>query len=174
MIAVDWLAALQAEAYALLGGDGAFVRRSAKEDCLFVSDLPRHADTAAVESAKLRLAESGLTARAQNGLLYVDATPPRFKALLTLLPNTPPKALPADDALHPAYALCRLWLHGPAAPLEEQPLGPLRRMLLSGDAPAELIRRVPRLYAQSAAWLRAHEPLPCAAGRVLSDWLQNR
>lgn len=170
MSAVDWLRAAQGEAYAALGGAPCFLRRDAADGALFVSDLPRKADAPAVEAAQAALERCGFASWTEGGLLRVDATLARYEALLAALPDAPP-SLPDDDALHPAYALCRLWLSRPAAPLAEQPLEPLRCVLKRLESRAELLRQVPRLHGESAALLRRHAPLSYAAGRVLAEWL---
>ncbi len=106
----------------------------------------------------------------QARLWRLDWTPERWRQALDALPMDMP-ALPTRQALHGAYALCRLLLGHPA-PLMEQPMHMLRcvlkRIQQGEDA---LLRDVPALYAQSAARLRMHQPLPYDAGRVLAAWL---
>ena len=170
MSAADWLATAQAEAYAALGGAPCFLRRDTDDGALFASDLPRRGDAATVVAALQALAARGFSARLDGGLLRVDAGLSRYAALLSALPDAPPP-LPADDALHPAYALCRLWLRAAPAPLERQPLAPLRCVLKRLTSPDELRKQIPRLYDESAALLRARSPLPRAAGQALAEWL---
>ena len=173
MTAADWLRAAQADAWAALDSAPCFLRRDARDDALFVSDLPRHADAASVEAARGTLVARGFHAWVEDELLRVDASLPRYEELLLGLPNQQPP-FPEDDALHPAYALCRLWLRAAPAPLGRQPLEPLRCVLKRLGNTQELNKRLPRLHGESAALLRAHAPLPHAAGRVLADWIQRR
>lgn len=173
MTAARWLEATQREAYSALGGEGCFLRRDARDEALWVSDLPRRADAQTVEAVRRRLAQAGFCSQPEEGLLRVDATLARYEGLLAGLPDALPP-LPSDDALHPAYALCRLWLLSPSAPLERQSLHPLRCLLKRLQRPAELLQQIPRLHAESAALLRRREPQPRAAGLVLAEWLQRQ
>jgi len=179
-----------------------FLRRCKDDDHLFVSDLPRRTPHAALAVILLSLESSGFvgTIVPEENLLYIDATLARYESLLEDLPNaTDTLVLPHDDALHPAYALCRLLLHHPA-PLHQQPLAPLRRVLkwtqaepasslpadpaspwppatvsstAGGMKPAStrLFVQIIRLHQECASRLRLRQPLPYAAGRVLAFWL---
>ena len=166
MTAAEWMAAAQAEVCAALADRPCFVRRDTSDEALFASDWSRRSGADELPPA---LDALGFRCRLERGLLRVDASPARYAALLAALPESIPP-LPADERLHPAYALCRLWLRAAPAPLCDQPLAPLRRALKRLSQPSELLQDVPHLHEQSAVWLRTHQPLPRAAGLVLADW----
>jgi len=150
-----------------------FLRRSMRDDCLWVSDLPRHTEPNAAGNAADALRSNGFPCVLDGAsqLLRIDLSLAGYKALLAPLPHAPPP-LPANEALHPAYALCRLLLlHH--APLDRQPLEPLRGVLIAASQPnaVALLHQIPAWHEQSAARLRERKPLSHAAGRVLAEWL---
>lgn len=163
------LASLQAGAFGVLNAHcPCFVRLSHTHDCLFVSDLPSRVDPSTVSAAISSLDGLGLIARNDGALLRLDGTLPLYERLLQDHPTEPPP-LPAEDRLHPAYALCCLLLLHPA-PLERQPQEPLRQMLKLMETldVRALLQAVGPLHAQCAEWLRKRLPLPFAAGQVLA------
>ncbi len=174
----QWLGALQQSAYACLAESDApcFLRRSQDDAFLFVTDLPRHVEEARWQPLLPQLARAGFLCRPDpsRGLLNLDAELAAYEALLASLPLAPPP-FPPSDALHAAYALCRLLLLHPA-PLAHQPLGPLRHLLKqwAGGSPALVLRAVFPLREAAAGLLREKQPLPHAAGQLLSAWLAQR
>lgn len=172
------LAELRGQCQALCAGEGApgFLRRCAQSGFLFVSDLPRHASLPGLEAVLTALEQAGFVCHIPSNqkLLFIDASLPRYAALLRGLPLAAPP-LPPNDALHPAYALCRLLLSRPA-PLEAQPLAPVRRMLkLTESSPATpVLQAIAPLHEEAALALRQRQPLSQAAGQVLAAWLMAR
>ncbi|MEG1775925.1 MAG: hypothetical protein RR367_05440 [Clostridia bacterium] len=170
------LAAAQAEALEglrRLAKRPFFLRRAAEADALWVTDYPRYCANAEGALAALRARQIACVADA-DGLWRLDFTMERYAWLVReLTPATEPE-MPSSNALHPAYALCRLLLLHPA-PLCEQPLEPSRAMLklCAGDA-AMLVREVPRLTEACAARLRTRQPLPHLSGLVLAEWLREQ
>ena len=164
---------LRDRAFALLwqANGACFLHDAREDDALWVTDLP--ARTAELEGVRASLNALGVTCRldASRRLWRLDPSCERYAEALAKLPNEPPP-FPNDDRLRPAYALCRLlWLH--PAPLAAQPMEPIRRVIkLSQGATDPMLRAVPRLHAECAALLRERLPLPHAAGRVLSLWIQ--
>lgn len=63
----------------------------------------------------------------ETGLWRLDWTAESWRERLDRLPIHPP-ALPRAEALHPAYALCRLLMMHPA-PVERQPLEQVREIV---------------------------------------------
>lgn len=169
------LAELRAQCQALCAGEGTpyFLRRCAQSGFLFVSDFPRHAPPYRREAAVRALAGAGFVCHIPPGeaLLFIDASLGRYERLLASLPPNPPP-LPGGDALHPVYALCQLLLAHPA-PLGEQPLLPLRRLLKLTEAPspAPVLQAVAALHQEAALALRERRPLSHGGGQVLAAWL---
>lgn len=148
------------------------LRRARGDDALWVCDLPRRVGDVALREAARRLAELGIICRLDNKarLWSMDLCAAQYAALVAELPLTPPP-LPEDDRLHEAYSLCRLLL-GKPAPLQTQPLCPLREVLKRMDVnDAQMLALVPSLYESCAELLRMKTPLPCAAGGALALWL---
>ena len=167
-----WMQETQTEARAIIAEhtDARFFMRQPNENhSLWVSDLPRRTDAFTTEAAMRSLRAHGFPCEchASSRLLAIDLSLERYDALLNTLPQVPPP-MPADDRLHPAYALCRLLLLHPS-PLSAQPLAPLR--LLLHAAPEIPFDSLPALHRECAAWLRAGQPLPHAAGQVLATLL---
>lgn len=161
---------LKARAYEAMReiGKECFLRDARSDDALWASDLPRHTD--ALSPVQERLLALQVSCRLDEAarLWYLDLTLEGYRALTDGMPTELPP-MPDDDRLHPAYALCRLLLLHPA-PLDQQPLAPLRRVLkLAGGE--KLLGAIPALHAECAARLREHAPLPHAAGRALAQWL---
>ena len=150
-----------------------FLRRSLTHDCLWVSDLSRRVDARHLKLLAKALENQGffIFFTEETQLLGIDLSREGYAALLQNFPILPP-LLPANEFLHPAYALCRLLLSHPV-PFEQQPLAPLREILKAVSAPEELtlLQRIPSLSQQCAQRLREKNPLPHAAGRVLAEWL---
>lgn len=168
----------QSKAYAILSAWSDrtfFLHKCQQSHSLWVSDLPRQLPAPAMQSAIRVLEANGFLCENHlpAHLLWMDISPSQYEALLAPLPQRP-AALPIQDALHPAYALCRfLFLH-PFA-LAVQPLSPLRDVLKAGDAASlrNCLSLIPPLHQQCAAWLREGRPLPHAVGSVLSAWLED-
>ena len=147
-----------------------FVRLCMDHDALWVSDLPRRTERlnpalSALESLGLRCETDPAT-----GLWRLDWTAEGWRERLERLPDCLP-ALPRDEALHPAYALCRLLMMHPA-PVERQPLEQVREIVkLAAGTPGPLLAAVPVLTGEAARRLRMGMPLAEGAGRVLADWI---
>ena len=105
----------------------------------------------------------------QGGSHRLDWTAEAWRSRLEGLPAQPPP-LPANEELHPAYALCRLLLMHPA-PLERQPMEMVRRVLKLTAQDGALKRAIPALHGLCAQRLRRGEALPSAAGGILAAWL---
>lgn len=167
------LARVQRAVYEALretSGASCFVRLCASDDALWVTDLPRR--TESVEAARKALDALGVTCTEDGaaGLWRLDWTREAWRGRLLALPAKPPP-FPRDEALHPAYALCRLLLLHPT-PLERQPMEQVRAVCKrASGAPEALLRLVSPLHGESARRLRAGEPVAYGAGQVLSDWL---
>lgn len=167
------LAAAQRAIYEAIRGAACapcFVRLCMDHDALWVSDLPRRTERlnpalSALESLGLRCETDPAT-----GLWRLDWTAEGWRERLDQLPDRPP-ALPYNEALHPAYALCRLLLFHPA-PVERQPMAQVREVAkLAVGAPGVLLAAVPALAGEAARCLRMGTPLAEGAGRVLADWI---
>lgn len=157
---------------AALGGNPGPLRRCAFGGFLFVSDLPKHASPEVLGRVVQSLEQAGFVCKHDRDqeLLFLDASLPRYERLLRGLPIALPP-LPRNDRLHPAYALCSLLLLHPA-PLADQPLEPLRRVLkLTEAAASPLLQAIPALHEECALLMRERKPLPHAAGQVLAAWL---
>ena len=163
---------LRRELSALL--PGAFVRRAAGEDALFVTDAPRRLETAARQAELAAMAEAGFCVSVTDNCLWsIDLTEARWRALV-LEPQWPmPCAFPAEVRLHAVYRLARLLAAHPA-PWPQQPLQPLRAVFKRLDAPQELMRVAPELTAHCARLLRKGQSLPSAAAGPLWLWLNNQ
>ena len=147
-----------------------FVRLCLDHGALWVSDLPRR--TGRLVSAMAALDALGVRYETDSatGLWRLDWTAEGWRERLDQLPDRPP-ALPYNEALHPAYALCRLLLFHPA-PVERQPMAQVREMAkLAAGAPGPLLAAVPALTGEAARCLRMGLPLAEGAGRVLADWI---
>ena len=151
-------------------GDRCFLRWSRDDDSLWVSDLPRRSGELGATEEHLLAMGVRCSLYEQTRLWSIDLTLERYRALVEAMPSdiTP---LPRDDRLHAVYSLCRLLLLHPA-PLEDQPLWPLRCVLkrMEGSDQA-MLDAIPRIHESCAAWLRKGQPLPTAAGRALLQWL---
>lgn len=151
-----------------------FLRLNDGDDALWVTDWPMRA-TGEVAQVIDALAQIKLGCRTEHSprLWKIDFFHEGYQALLHGLPQTPPP-LPMDDSLHPALALCRLWLSHPA-PFEKQPLPPLRRVLKCTCQPrAVMLRAISGLHEQTAVQLRNGGCISHAAGRVLAQWLKEQ
>ena len=114
-----------------------FVRLCMDHGALWVSDLPRR--TERLTPATAALDALGISCRTDPAtvLWRLDWTAEGWRERLDRLPDRPP-ALPRDEALHPAYALCRLLLLHPA-PVERQPMVQVREVAkLAAGAPGTL------------------------------------
>ena len=163
---------LRRELSALL--PGAFVRRAAGEEALFVTDAPRRLETAARQATLEAMAAAGFCiVCTDNGLWSVDLTDARWRALV-LDPQWPMRcAFPTEVRLLGVYQLARLLAAHPA-PWPQQPLQPLRAVFKRLDTPQELMRVAPELIAECAGLLRKGEPLPAAAAGPLWLWLNDQ
>lgn len=167
------LAGVQRAIYeAIRGAAGApcFVRLCMDHGALWVSDLPRRTKRLTPALAALEALELHCETDPATGLWRLDWTEEGWRERLDQLPDRTP-ALPRDEALHPAYALCRLLLLHPA-PLERQPMAQVREVAkLAAGAPGPLLAAVPALAGEAARCLRMGTPLAEGAGRVLADWI---
>lgn len=161
----------QQRLYALMPQESrCFVRVCDHETALWVSDLPRR--MADCSSTGKLLKEEGFLARLddQSRLWYIDWTAERWQAVLSGLPKELP-ALPAEEAYHEAYALCRLYLLHPSEWNEEH-LPTLRKTLkLSENRPDMILRGVRALREEAAVRLREGKSIAYAAGMILAAWL---
>ena len=147
-----------------------FVRLCMDHGALWVSDLPRCTDRLTPATAALDALGISCRTDPATGLWRLDWTAVGWRERLDRLPDRPP-ALPRDEALHPAYALCRLLLLHPA-PVERQPMVQVREVAkLAAGAPGPLLAAVPALAGEAARRLRMGMPLAEGAGRVLADWI---
>lgn len=164
---------LQNEAFEALrtyGNAPCFLRVSLTNDALWVCDLPRR--SADPSGAQKALETLGVVCRmdAHARLWRLDASQERYAAWNAALPKDVP-ALPEDDRLHEAYALCRLLLLHPS-PIECQPMDWNRAALKQSTATAlDMERFVAPAHAACAGLLRSNAPLPSMAGGVLAQWL---
>ena len=166
------LAAAQKELYQELcqkGGGKCFVRICSDDGALWISDVPRLGID--LPALRERLERRGLAVLpdASRALCRLDWTAEAWRSRLEGLPAQPPP-LPANEELHPAYALCRLLLMHPA-PLERQPMEMVRRVLKLTAQDGALKRAIPALHGLCAQRLRRGEALPSAAGGILAAWL---
>ena len=102
--------------------------------------------------------------RQSNGLWLLDFTREQWQKETVGLPQVAPPFFPEQEE---AYALCRLLLAHPA-PLEEQPMEPLRQVyrFVSGEATLAGLRE------EAALCLRKGLPLASLAGGMLARWLE--
>lgn len=167
------LAAVQRAVYEALReatGASCFVRLCMDHGALWVSDLPRRTDRLAPALEALEALGIKNEPDPETGLWRLDWTAESWRERLDRLPDRP-SALPRDEALHPAYALCRLLLLHPA-PVERQPMAQVREVAkLAAGAPGPLLAAVPALAGEAARRLRMGMPLAEGAGRVLADWI---
>ncbi|MBP3645636.1 MAG: hypothetical protein J6K55_04340 [Clostridia bacterium] len=141
---------------------GGFLRMDRTDDALWVSDYPRrNADTIGVEE-QLRSIGVSCALDEKTKMWHLDWTEDRWDELIRGLPLTPP-ALPADDSLHPAYALCRFALLHPA-PRTPESLCMLRSVLKG----TQTIRQ---LHEEAVSAHRAGQPIAYDAGRLLAAQL---
>ena len=163
---------LRRELSALL--PGAFVRRAAGEEALFVTDAPRRLETAARQATLEAMAAAGFCiVCTDNRLWTVDLTNPRWRTLV-LEPQWPMRcAFPTEVRLHGVYQLARLLAAHPA-PWPQQPWQPLRTVLKRLDTPQAMIRISPELTAHCARLLRKGQPMPSAAAGPLWRWLNDQ
>ena len=169
---IDLAAAQRAVYEALREAAGApcFVRLCTDHGALWVSDLPRRTDRLAPALAALETLGVKNEPDPETGLWRLDWTAESWRERLDRLPGHPP-SLPRAEALHPAYALCRLLMMHPA-PVERQPLEQVREIVkLTAGAPGPLLAAVPALAGEAARRLRMGMPLAEGAGRVLADWI---
>lgn len=169
---IDLAAAQRAVYEALREAAGApcFVRLCMDHGALWVSDLPRRTDRLAPALEALEALGIKNEPDPETGLWRLDWTAESWRERLDRLPIHPP-ALPRAEALHPAYALCRLLMMHPA-PVERQPLGQVREIAkLAAGAPGPLLAAVPVLTGEAARRLRMGLPLAEGGGRVLADWI---
>ncbi len=159
-------ARLWLELKAVCGG-GCFLRVCRDDGALWVSDAPRLAITPQAPPAFAALGVACVL-DGRSRLWRLDFTTERWESEVAGLPPVPPP-LPACDAVHGAYALCRVLLAHPCE-LSAQPLGPLRRVLKAGPQGMEDVARL--LREETALRLRQGRPVAHAAGRVLAAWLQ--
>ena len=153
------------EARALL--PGGFLRR-AQGECLFVSDLPRHA--ADIENVLAALEQKGYRAKLRNGLLYIDGTAEKYRALAENAAFSPVPACETQNVY--LSSLARRLLRHPAPP-QLQPADALRltlKLLDAGDE-AGLERALPPLLA---VFQRQKIPLPTAAGYLILRYLAEK
>ena len=145
-----------------------FLRRAQEGDALFISDLPRHMENA--EGVLAALAGVGFRAEEKNGLLYIDGTEEKYRALAERFPPCPPPDFDGQNAYLYSLAL-RLLRH--SVPPGEQPPALLRLTLKALDAGDEsgLARELPPLLA---ACQRKKKPLPTAAGQMILDYLSDK
>lgn len=145
-----------------------FLRLCDQPSALWVTDFPRgNADAAPARDA---LDALDCICTESRGLWYIDWKRERWRRELERLPDPLP-AFPAEEALHPAYALCRLWLAHPAQ-WEDQPMDMLRRTWQLTQKPRSvLLKAVPSLLGESALRLREHQLLPSYGARILAQWL---
>lgn len=148
-----------------------FLRLCDSPNALWVTDFPRgNTDTIPAMAA---LDALDCTCTERRGLWYIDWKPDRWWLELERLPNGLP-AFPAEDELHPAYALCRLWLAHPSV-WEEQPMDMLRHTWHLMQKPRSVVLKgLPALHAESALRLRKHQPLPFYGARILAGWLMEQ
>ena len=169
---IDLAGAQRAIYETIRGAAGApcFVRLCMDHSALWVSDLPRRTDRLAPALSALVALGIRCDTDPTTGLWRLDWTAEGWRERLERLPDCLP-ALPRDEALHPAYALCRLLLLHPA-PVERQPMAQVREMAkLTAGAPGPLLAAVPALTGEAARCLRMGLPLAEGAGRVLADWI---
>lgn len=158
------------EALRAAAGAPCFVRLCMDHGALWVSDLPRRTKRLTPALAALEALELHCETDPATGLWRLDWTEEGWRERLDQLPDRPP-ALPYNEALHPAYALCRLLLFHPA-PVERQPMAQVREVAkLAAGAPGALLVAVPALAGEAAQCLRMGMPLAEGAGRVLADWI---
>lgn len=169
---IDLAGAQRAIYETIRGAAGApcFVRLCMDHSALWVIDLPRRTDRLAPALSALEALGIRCDTDPATGLWRLDWTAEGWRERLKRLPDCLP-ALPRDEALHPAYALCRLLLLHPA-PVERQPMAQVREMAkLAAGAPGPLLAAVPALTGESARRLRMGLPLAEGGGRVLADWI---
>lgn len=147
-----------------------FVRVCDHDDALWVSDLPRRMDDCTETEKRLNAEGFSVRLDEKSRLWYVDWTEERWQALLAGWPRELP-ALPADEAYHEAYALCRLYLLHPSD-WEDGHLPAMRKALkLTESRPDPMQRGMRSLYEETAVRLREGKTIAHAAGRILAAWL---
>lgn len=148
-----------------------FLRLCDQPSALWVTDFPRgNADTAPARAA---LEALDCICTESRGLWYIDWTTERWRRELERLPDTLPP-FPAEGALHPAYALCRLWLAHPSE-WNDQPMEAIRRIWQLTQKPRTvLLKAIPALLGESALRLRERQPLPSYGARILAQWLMEQ
>ena len=162
----------QKRLFALLNAHArCFVRVCDDDRALWVSDLPRKSQDTLYRADEL-LAEGFCVWQDEaQRLLYVDLSQEQWQEMLETLPCELP-ALPKDETLHTAYALCRLWmLHSAQRVDEHMPMLRAAAKLVC-ESPSKITERKLRaLHEESAVRLRNGQTLPCEAGRLLAAWL---
>ena len=152
-------------------GARGFVRVCIQNDALWVSDCPRR--TADLSEAEKELSRLGICTRldAEAGLWYLDLTDDAWADMLNELPDEIPP-LPENECLHPAYALCRLWLLHPDA---EKGLFEARMIWKLMNGPEEkMLAAIPLLHETAACALREGKAVGYEAGKLLAGWLREK
>ena len=163
----------QAEIFDALRRNGArgFVRICTQNDALWVSDCPRR--TPDLSEVEKELAALGVSARLDvtGRLWYLDLTESAWAEMLDRLPAELPN-MPQNEKLHPAYALCRLWL---LHPHREKALAQVRTMWKWMNAPdGQLLAAVQSMHEEASCALREGRPCGYEAGRLLAFWLEEQ
>lgn len=167
------LRAFQNELYAALcqsGENRCFLRLCADDRALWVTDLPRRQPDPRKVLAALQKLPVTCEKDEAAGLWRLDFTAEEWQRRLDALSDAAPP-LPQDEALHGAYALCRLLLLHPA-PFKAQPMDMIRAVVKATAGPREkLLAFVPAWHGAAATLVRQRMPLPSHAGRVLAVWI---
>ena len=164
---------MQASVFDVLQKKGArgFVRVCTQNDALWVSDCPRRTED--LSEAEKELSRLGICTRLDDeaGLWYLDLTDAAWTYMLNEISDEMPP-LPEDECLHPAYALCRLWLlHADA----EKALVEARTIWKFMNGPEEkMLAAIPLLHEAAACALREGRAVGYEAGKLLAGWLREK
>lgn len=165
------MTALNKAEIAVILGERVFVRISASEDALFVSDAPRRMTPNALETVSVALNGLGYSVWVlQNNMMAIDWDETRWVRWAESIAGESVDTFPTEPSLWPVYRLYRL-LDAHPAPFAKQPRAPMRELLKRDDRPQEWAMRTHNIRRACAAMLRKHQPLPVAAKGLLAEWL---
>ena len=159
----------QKRVYDVLRSDGSrcFLHVSRREDALWTTDFPSRTSRETAADMRFRLSEWGyMVTEAEIGLWHVT---PNRDMLRRLFPEKvlPMPLLPHDEAMWPAYQLCRILLAHPA-PFHLQPERDLLAILKLSANPATLGKEAPALIGSAAVALRSHSPVAYHGGLLIA------
>jgi len=145
-----------------------FLRRAESDDFLLCSDAPRRLHNP--EHAAGLFHEAGRILSEKDGLWFFDVPIADYELLDASLSTAIPERPPEEKYLG-IWALCRTLREHPS-PVERQHLWAVRRTIKAIEAGgAQVLSLAESMPPRLAELLRKKETLPCLAGKLLAQWL---